>query len=339
MELKQMERRVEVPRDGNGAPWVVPPEGGLPIRLTRTTTFVDGLEDKTNIVNWKTRSVAWAASQPEGQAIAAKIGALNPTGTKEEKQQANALVEALLDATGVNDKRDRGTYLHALTEIVDAGLPLPDTVTGEDRERMDAYRTGTALFDIVHVERFCVVPHLKVGGTPDRVSHYSGPGPIEGTWYDSEVDGMLITDVKTGNIEFGALKMAGQLGIYSLAKFYDPSKYPVGPALHARTGKPLVDPDGKKALAKWKKTEHPAVEGAYEEMGEINQEWGVIIHLPSTGEVHCSLHWINLEFGGEVSETAVTLRNLRKRATAQDIIFPVFGNERLPFAQPVDGDD
>lgn len=337
MEIKDLPERVEVPRDGNGAPWVVPPEGGFPIRLTRTTTFVDGLEDKTNIVNWKTRSVAWAASQPEGQAIAQKIGALNPTGTKEEKQQANALVEALLDATGVNDKRDRGTYLHALTELVDAGLPLPDSVTPEDRARMDAYKSGTALFDIVHTERFCVVPQFKVGGTPDRVSHYSGPGP-NGEWYDSELDGMLITDVKTGSITFGALKMAGQLGTYSLAQFYDPSKYPVEPAFHARTGKPLDDPDGKKAFAKWKKIEHLPVEGAYTPMGEINQKWGVIIHLPSTGEPHCSLHWINLEFGGTVLETAVTLRKLRSRATQPDIIFPVFGNSPIQFAQVSEDD-
>lgn len=336
MEIKQMPQRVEVPRDGNGAPWVVPPEGGLPIRLTRTTTFVDGLEDKTNIVNWKTRSVAWAMAQPEGAALATKIGQLDPVGTREEKQQMNALVEALLDATGVNAKRDRGTYLHALTELVDAGLPLPDTVTGDDRERMEAYRDGTSLFDVVHTERFCVIPELGVGGTPDRVSHYSGPGPTEGTWYDSEVDGMLITDVKTGNIEFGALKMCGQLGVYSLAKFYDPSKYPIAPALHGRTGKPLDDPLGKKAFARWKKTEHLYVPGAYTEMGEINQKWGVIIHLPSTGNVECSLHWINLSFGGEVAETAVRLRTLRKRATAADIIFPMFGNKPLPFVSSTD---
>lgn len=338
MEIKQMPQRVEVPRDGNGAPWVVPPEGGLPIRLTRTTTFVDGLEDKTNIVNWKTRSVAWAAGQPEGKAIAAKIAALNPTGTREEKQQMNALVEALLDATGVNDKRDRGTYLHALTELVDAGIPLPESVTPEDRERMEAYRKHTELFDIVHTEKFCVIPKLGVGGTPDRVSHYSGPGPIEGTWYDSELDGLLITDVKTGSIEYGALKMSGQLGVYSLAQFYDASKYPVPPALHARTGKPLDDPDGKKAFAKWKKMDHAPVDGAYTPMGDINQKWGVIIHLPSTGEVECSLHWIDLSFGGEVAETAVTLRALRKKATSQDIIFPVFGNQRLPFVQVEDND-
>lgn len=336
MTIKELPQRVEVPRDGNGAPWVVPPNGGLPIRLTRTTTFVDGLEDKSNIVNWKTRSVAWAMAQPEGAAIAAKIGKLDPTGTKEEKQQLNALVEALLDACGVNAKRDKGTYLHALTELVDAGLPLPESVTGEDRERMEAYRNGTALFDVVHTERFCVVPFLGVGGTPDRVSHYSGPGPIEGSWYDSETDGMLITDVKTGNIEFGALKMAGQLGIYSLAQFYDPSKYPIAPALHARTGKPLDDVDGKKAFAKWKKIEHEVVPDAYTPMGIINKQWGVIIHLPSTGEVECSLHWINLTFGAEVAETAVALRKLRKRATQSNIIFPVFGSKPLPFAQVSD---
>lgn len=325
MKIVEMEQRVEIPRDGNGAPWVVPPEGGRPVRLTRTTTFVDGLEDKTNIVNWKSRSVAWAMTQPQGRGIAEKIATLDPVGTPEEKKQLNALVESLLDVTGVNDKRERGTYLHSLTELVDAGIPLPESVTPEDRERLEAYRAATDLFEVKHVEQFSVIPELLVGGTPDRIAGYCGPGPND-TWYDSEVDGDLVTDVKTGNVEYGILKMAGQIGVYSKARKYNPACYPVPPATHARTGKLLDDPDGKKALAKWKKTEHEPVEGAYTSFGNINPKWGVIIHLPSTGEVSCELHWIDLEFGWRVAEEAIRLRALRAEAS-QGKMFPVFGSK------------
>ncbi len=180
------------------------------------------------------------------------------------------------------------------------------------------------------MERFCVIPELGVGGTPDRVAAYVGPGPL-GDWYDSEVDGDLITDVKTGNVEYGILKMAGQLGVYSKARFYDHLLYPVQPAIHARTGKALVDPDGKKAFAKWKREVHPAREGAYAPMGSINPHWGVIIHLPSTGEIECTLHWLNLDVGWEVAEEAVRIREMRRRASAPDVMFPVFGDKSFPF--------
>lgn len=328
MELKQIPQRIEVPRDGRGKPYVVPPEGGRPIGLQRVTTFVDVLESKDAIANWKARSAAWAMLQPGQEALAQKIGGLNPTGAPDEKRLMNALVEELLDKAGVNDKRDRGTYLHSLTELIDADEALPETTSQEDVQRMIAYREATDLFTVRHMERFVVMPRLGAGGTPDRVAEYNGPGP-DGGWFNSDEDGLLITDVKTGNVEYGILKMMGQLGSYKEGKFYDASRYPVTEALHARTGKPLVDPDGKKAFAKWKATEHAPVEGAYTEMGDINQHWGVIIHLPSTGEVSCTLHWINLDIGLEVANEAMRIREMRKQASRSDALFPIFGGTPL----------
>lgn len=328
MAFQQIPVKIEVPRDGNGKPWVVPPEGGRPIGLQRTTTFVDVLESKDSITRWKARTAAWAMSLPECAGIAAEIAKLDPVGSPEEKRKLDGLVEALMDKSGANAKRDRGTLLHAYTELIDGGLPLPESILPEDRERMEAYREGTDLFDVKHMEEFVVMARLGAGGTPDRVAAYCGPGP-DGGWFDSEEDGLLITDVKTGNIEYGILKMMGQLGSYKEGKLYDPSKYPVLPVLHKRTGQPLVDPDGKKSFAAWKKIEHEPVEGAYTDLGNVNQEWGVIIHLPSTGEPECTLHWINLSIGLEVAEEAVRIREMRKKASLPEAMFPVFGSKRL----------
>ncbi len=93
--------------------------------------------------------------------------------------------------------------------------------------------------------------------------------------------------------------------------------------LHKRTGKPLVDPDGKKALAAWKKTEFPAelAAQAYAPMGNVNQQWGIIIHLPA-GQADCSLHWIDLTVGWETLELCETIRVQRSK---KRVMFPVFG--------------
>src|SRR3712207_8237615 len=54
------------------------------------------------------------------------------------------------------------------------------------------------------IERLVVVPAIRASGTPDRVDFYDGLDP------DGNPAGNLISDLKTGSVEFGELKMGAQ---------------------------------------------------------------------------------------------------------------------------------
>ncbi|MEU5902146.1 hypothetical protein [Streptomyces venezuelae] len=280
-----------VPRDGWGRPLVVPKEGGKPRGLTRTTTFIDAIEDKSGLMSWKQRMTLVGAAR-EGSLLR-EVANLNPE-TREGKARLDALAERAVTVAGANAKRERGTHLHTLSEFVDRGEHLPAGVATSDVADMAAYKMSTAPFDVVAVETFVVVPELGVGGTFDRMVSYSGPGP------DGEhVEGLFIADLKTGSIEYSRLKMASQLAVYSRGELYDHTLFPVN------------DRD-KKALAAWKRREVPAdlARAAYAPIPAVSQDWGIILHLPA-GSGECTPYWADLRLGWEAAKAAQNTRSLR----------------------------
>lgn len=298
MEIVQLPRApFEVPRYADGRPLIVPKTGGRPVAHTRTTTFIDCIDDKSNLNTWDKRMVLiGAAMKPE-----LLNGVLDlDRDDREDKQKLNAIAERAKDASGANDKREKGTHLHALTEAVDAGVALPESTPDADVADMASYMIETLDFTVLHVERLVVVSSLKVAGTPDRISHYTGPGPT-----GRLVSGNYITDLKTGSVEYAALKMAMQLAIYSRGEFYDHTLFP-------------VDVDDKKALAAWKKTEFPAelAATAYTPQAiPVNQRWGIIMHLPA-GEGDCTLYWVDLAIGWRMAKLALRIRAARATKNA-----------------------
>jgi hypothetical protein len=290
-QAKPLHPNLSVPRDGWGRPLVVPPQGGKPKGHTRTTTFIDCIEDKSTLMDWGKRMVlVGAARRPD---LVERARLLDPE-VKEDKASLNSLAESLTDSSGANDKSRRGTYLHDLTEYVDRGEPLPAGISGEDLDDMAAYMATTAVLKVIAVEQFVVVPELSVGGTFDRLSYYEGPGPD-----GKPIAGNFITDTKTGSVEYGKLKMASQLAVYSRGVLYDHTRFP-------------VDASDKKAFATWKKTEFTSEQAAqaYSPLPPVNQDWGIIVHLPAgTGE--CNLYWVDLNIGWALAQLALTIRNAR----------------------------
>lgn len=280
-----------VPRDGWDRPLVVPQSGGKPKALARTTTFIDAIEDKSALSAWGRRmTLVGAARQPS---ILEAAGRLDPENA-EDKRQLNALADRAVDLSGAHAKRERGTHLHTLSEYVDRGDPLPASASELDVRDMSAYMGATVHFEVEAVEQFVVVPELGVGGTFDRLLSYSGPGPD-----GRHIEGRFIGDLKTGSVQYGALKMAAQLGVYSRGVLYDHTRFP-------------VDATDKKALAAWKKRVVPAEEAAqaYTPLPEVSQEWGIIIHLPA-GSGECTLYWVNLEIGWRAAKLARDIRQMR----------------------------
>lgn len=284
---------LSVPRDGHGKPLVIPEAGGKPKALVRTTTFIDCIEDKSSLVDWGKRMVLVGAQKRPSLLDA--VAELDPNDSA-DKQKLNALAERALDISGANDKREKGTYLHDLSEYVDRGEQLPSHASVQDLEDMAAYMMETAPLTVYSVEQFVVCSELGVGGTYDRTYGYEGLDPN-----GKAVSGRFIGDLKTGSVDYGGLKMASQLAIYSRAKKYDHTRFPA----------PDRDAD-EKAFQKWKKTEVSAEEAAkaYAVPAPVNQDWGIIVHLPS-GQGVCKLYWVDLNIGWRAAQLALTIREMR----------------------------
>ncbi|MYT31764.1 hypothetical protein GTY73_23775 [Streptomyces sp. SID8354] len=281
----------DVPRDGRGRPLVVPKHGGKPRTLTRTTTFIDAIEDKSALAAWGKRMVlVGAASWPS---LVDQSRDLDPT-SRRGKATLNALAERAVELAGAHAKREKGTHLHALSERVDQGEELPPGTSPADLADMAAYKVATITFDVVAVEQFVVVDELGVGGTFDRLLRYAGPGPD-----GDHIEGFFIGDLKTGSVEYGGLKMASQLAVYAHGELYDHTKFP-------------VDQGDTKAFARWKKSSVPAEQAAtaYTSLPPVNQDWGVVIHLPA-GEATCTLYWADLRLGWAAARLAGEVRAMR----------------------------
>lgn len=189
-----------IERDRYGRPLIIPEGGGRPTAYTRCTTFIKVIEDQFALQQWMQRNVALGlAGDP---LLLQKVRAADG-----DKKILNSICDDAREAAGGSQAAEFGTYIHSLTEMVDRGEELPAETEPLARAMVAAYVEATADLTVEHIERFCVMDTLKVGGTPDRIVK------VDGTSY--------IADVKTGNVEFGTLTIAMQLAIYARSYLYD----------------------------------------------------------------------------------------------------------------------
>lgn len=271
-------------------------EGVRTKTFRRVTTFIDVMEDKSNLQAWGERMVLLGIAEDWKFAK----GALDIDATSSEgKNELNRRAKAAKEKAGASRKADQGTHLHAMSELVDQGLNLPTGIPIEDVMDMMAYKQGTTpFFKIEHMERLVVNDDLGVAGTPDRVSSIDVENiskllerkllneeafeVVDGVPHLIAPDGsligpdeLLITDLKTGTVEYGALKMAMQLAIYSRSKLYIKDSTERG------------------------------------EMLNVNQKWGVIMHL-AAGSGELVLYWTDLSLGWRAVECAAEVHELRR---------------------------
>lgn len=242
-----------IPRDRYGRPLVVPPEGGAPMPYTRCTTYVGVLEDTYNLSRWQQRMVALGMADRPDLVLAAGAH-------RDDKAELDRIVAQALDAAQARAAAGVGTSLHKLTEQLDRGQ-IPGPVPEAYRADIDAYAAATAGMEMVGIERFTVLDELKIGGTHDRTVRYQGR--------------TYIADIKTGTIEYSALKIAMQLAVYSRSVLYDH---------RTRTREPL----------------------------DVDTDRAIVIHLPA-GQGRCELHWIDIAAGWEAVQVATQVRDWRRR--------------------------
>lgn len=292
----------EVERDGNGRPRIIVAcvtcmgtgkvpsekrpgklnkclkcsgEGKKKVSYTRVTTFIDVLEDKEILMHWKARMVLVGVALDGG--FLKDVAAMNPEDP-EDRKALDRRTEAAAELAGASKKADKGTELHALSEMADEHEELPLDITPEDWLDIHSYVQVThPLLKIVRMEQLVVNDEYKVAGTPDRVS-----SPLPGVTltapngYVFRVDELIITDLKTGRVDYGQLKMAMQLAIYSRSDVYDKES------------------------------------GGRIDKGPVNQDWGLIMHT-AAGSGHTTLYWVDLQLGWRAVEVASMVREMRRQ--------------------------
>lgn len=248
------ESLTDVPRDRWGRPMVKPPGGGKPVAYTRCTTYAGSIEDTFNLGRWQQRMVALGlAERPD---LMVSVAAHH-----DDKAELNKVCETAIEAAKGKAAAGVGTALHKLTDRLDRGEPL-GPVPVEYQADLAAFEVATKPLKVLAIEGFVVLDDLKVAGTFDRLYEYEGR--------------RYIGDTKSGNIEYGAGKIAMQMAIYSRGVLYD-----------HRTG-------------------------AREYLGDVDQGRAIVVHLPA-GEGRCTLQWIDIAAGWEAVELAGQVRAWRSR--------------------------
>lgn len=246
-------------------PLVKPADGGKPVSYTRCTTFVDALEEKYALSQWQQRMVAVGVSQRKDLLLA--IASLAPQlmlpseeVPSDVKDKANRICEKALEAAQATSGATTGTALHRMAQTLDSGRALGE-IPDAARRDLDAYARATAPLTSLYVEHPMVLDDLQIGGTPDRIVELGGV--------------TYIADIKTGRIDFGALKIGMQLAVYAHSLIYDP-----------RDEKRLPTP-------------------------RIDQHRAIVIHLPA-GKGVCTLQWVDIGRAWAAVDVARQVRDWRR---------------------------
>lgn len=273
-------------RDRWGRPLITPPGGGKPVAYTRVTTLAKTLDSQDALMAWKQRMTLDGASRRPDLVLAA-------AAHREDKQRMNKLAEQALEAAQAGAKATIGTALHAITEKIDRGDD-PGPIPKEYEPDIKAYQAATQGLSVAAIEQFVVLDDVEVAGTADRILD------VRRDLRFQLADGVtmnlrgrrLIADVKTGSIDY-PMAIAAQLACYSRGLAYD-----IATGQRSRLGVAET---------------------------QIDQEWGIVIHLPAGGGV-CTLNPIDLRLGWKVVQESLTVRAFRKR---KDWFLPIVTDEDM----------
>lgn len=141
------------------------------------------------------------------------------------RKAADALAAELLEVGGAHEKADIGTNLHAVFEQYDNSGESVEAfiesgrvdLTASDIADLRAYAAAVEAVGLKFIpectERPVVLDDLKVAGRMDRAAYWRAPGTQRAK--------RVVVDVKTGRIDYGAGKIAQQLGMYARGLGYD----------------------------------------------------------------------------------------------------------------------
>lgn len=267
-----------IPRHGrDGRPKIFPvseygkpnPKGEF---YTRTTTFIDALDDKSSLSDWKARLILEGLHR-KPELLQEYKDLLDPFDS--EKRKVNAIAERAIQIADGDLKANLGSALHKITEDIDHGLD-PGFIPDDFEDDIEAYKRATEDIDMLSIEEFCVEDTLKFAGTFDRAARVTGKLAEDLGVDDGAV---LIADVKTGQIKYARGKFGMQFAGYSRMQRYDPVTYQRSP----------LEFGGVK----------------------VAQDVALLIHLPAGGG-ECSLYPVDIDRGWKDLLLAAEVREYRK---------------------------
>lgn len=265
----------DIPRDHKKRPLVMKLDGsGQRTPYQRTTKFIDVLEDGYNLERYSMRTVAWGMSQREDLVLAlAAYPDFDGGGSAEGKRAMNDIAWQAKQFARADAKATKGTALHKFTERMDRGetlgrVPEPH---GADLRAYERWQKRYGVENLV-IESFRVHDNWRVAGTTDRIVK------IDGRYY--------IMDIKTGDIDWGALKMAMQLAMYRSSVPYDVT----------------TDERGEDGVL-------------------VEPNRAIIVHLPA-GQGRCESHWIDIG-KGRIANTVAYQVWEQRRIKREELIQPM----------------
>lgn len=252
--------RLDFETNGLGQYKIARPSDGKLVGYTRWTTYIDALDNKTKLTDWKLRillegvalndttatedgrfdpvvgqvrdlihrrdvAIAKARKQDrKGKLVPGQLATLVDGAWADFKRAMDALAESMLDLGGAHEKAQKGTDLHALTELHDregigavGELLTEGKITPTDMADVEAYAEAIAKAGIrilpEHIEQVVVNDELKVAGRLDRIAMVKLPGEARAR--------RRVVDVKTGRIDYSTGKLAQQIEGYSSSVGYD----------------------------------------------------------------------------------------------------------------------
>ena len=152
-------------RDQYKRPFIVTPDGSVEA-YTRASSIGGVLEDQSGLGYWRMRQAIWAIGH--SRALRMRAAAIPDTASSQSKEELRKLGFDALDFADSHAMADVGTALHALTERVDKGLPIPDL--DEEQAAIEAYiDVVSGRFAFHAAEQFVVCDEFGVAGTFDRL--------------------------------------------------------------------------------------------------------------------------------------------------------------------------
>ena len=230
---------------------------------TRATTIAKGMADTYGLEQWQQGQVANGMGR-KPQLV--KLARSHPFYDA-AKATYREIVDAAFEASDGADGRRAGTALHAQTERLDRGQISTDDpdLDPDDRARLIEYQSTLAAngveIDRDHIEQVvCFRGLVHPDGQASDGWRIAGTPDRVATLADGR---RVIADLKTGkSMDYGGLEFAIQLAIYANhTDTFDTGRDRLGPRI------------------------------------DVDRSTGLIIHLPSLGEVFCRLYLIDLEVG------------------------------------------